>query len=473
MADGAVFEENSTPDVSHREPLSILWHLFAAPQTLLILMGLMALVLTLGTLIPQVAPQGAEESPAWPVAQPGLRAGREGLVGTLGPADVYQSYWFRLLVIFMGLAIFVRAVDSADLAWRVTRHSGWRYGSQPGWEAQTRRFQLSASVDLETARDRIRQFLSRYGYQWTALDGDPEGVATARRRPRFLWARPLGYASLLVAALGLVIVESWGWQDELWRPRPGEGRSVGHGSSYVLRLDSFDLQSDEGGRLQGHRGQVAWLQDGTTVHEARVEVGEPATFDGVTVRSVGFAPVVTLRAWDSQGNSLPLETAGQVLPIRTQVEVPFAWPEEQPPVFMPGQDRFLLLAFEPRCGEAPPVLHVDLIREAGSEQVRIGSLTGSGELSSEGLRLDVVLSYVPLLRVDHRPGMALLVGGLALALAALAANSVASPHLIWLVVEPRGEDETGIQLISLPGVRAGHKSAQIAARLQGVLADDG
>ena len=77
-----------------------------------------------------------------------------------------------------------------------------------------------------------------------------------------------------------------------------------------------------------------------------------------------------------------------------------------------------------------------------------------------------------MLRVDHRPGMALLAGGLALALVALAAYWIAPPHLIWLTVEPRSEDETGIQLTSLPAFRARQKAAQMASRLQGVLADD-
>jgi hypothetical protein len=240
----------------------------------------------------------------------------------------------------------------------------------------------------------------------------------------------------------------------------------------VLRLERFDLEASEAGRLRGHSSQVVWLEDGVAVHEASIAVGQPGRYGGVTVRSVGFVPVVTLRAWDSQGNPLPLETTGQDVRIRTQVEVPFVSPEEQPPVFMPGQDRFLLLAFQPRCEEAPPLLHVDLIREAGSERVRLGSLSGSGELSGDGLRLDVALTYTPLLRVDHRPGMALLAGGLALALVALAAYWIAPPHLIWLVVEPHSEDETGIQMTSLPAFRARQKAAQMAGRLQGVLADD-
>ena len=471
MADGPVAEENATPERSRRDPLSIVWHLFAAPQVLLIFMGLLALVLVLGTLLPQAVPQGAGEPPGWPVAQPGLHTGREGLAGALGPAGVYDSYWFRLLLALTCLAIFVRAVDAADLAWRVTRHAGWPYGSQPRWEAQADRFSFSTSVNPEAALGRIRQFLSRHGYRLADF-GEGGDAFAARRRPQVLWARPLGYASLLLAALGLIIVDSWGWQEELWRPQPGDSRSVGHGRPYVLRLDRFDLEAGEAGHLQGHGSQVVWLEDGIVVHEAQVRVGEPATHDGVTVRSVGFVPVVTLRAWDRQGNPLPLETAGQDLRIRTQVEVSFVSPEEQPPVFMPGQDRFLLLAFQPRCGDAPPLLHVDLIGESGSEQVRLGSLAGSGELSGDGLRLDVVLAYAPLLRVDHRPGMALLVVALALALVALAVYWIAPPHLIWLTVEPRGQDETGIQLISLPALWARAKAAQMAGRVQGVLADD-
>ncbi|MGC9333227.1 MAG: cytochrome c biogenesis protein ResB [Anaerolineae bacterium] len=466
-------EDNLAPNVSRREPLSIVWHIFAAPQTLLLLMGLMAVALALGSLIPQVAPQAVGESSAWPLVQSGSRDSGEGLVAILGLADVYHSFWFRLLLIVSGLALFVRAADSAELAWRITHQREPCCYRRPAWEAQASRLRLSASLDLETARDRIAQLLSRHDQPWTTLDTEAVATLTAWRRPGAFWARPLGYAGLLVAALGLIIIDGWGWQDELWRPKPGESRAVGHSSPYVLRLESFDLESDGAGRLQGYGSRVAWLEDGITVHDARVGVGHPATFGGVTVRTVGFVPVVTLQAWDSQGNLLPLETEGQDLRIRTEVEVPFLWPDEQPLVFLPGQDRFLFLAFESRCGQAQPLLHVDLVREAGSEQVRLGSLTGSGELLGEDLQLDAVLSYVPLVRLEHRPGMALLMAGLALALGALACDWIAFPHLIWLVVEPRGEDKVNVQLVSLPGVRARHRLAQMIGRLQGVLADDG
>ncbi|MCL7451979.1 MAG: cytochrome c biogenesis protein ResB [Anaerolineae bacterium] len=444
-------DENLTPGASRREPLSILWHILAAPQTLLLLLGLVALVVALGSLIPQATPDAANE----------------GLVAALGLGDIYHSFWFRLLAICTGLVLFVRAADATSLAWRVTRPGGGL-----AWPARAPRLHLSSSLDLETARDRIHHSLSRHGYRWAELDTGPATTATACRRPALFWARPLGYAGLFVAALGLIILDGWGWRDDIWRPAPGESRSVGHGTPYVLRLESFDLEAGTDGRLQGHSSQVAWQQEGVTVHQGQVGVGDPATFEGVSVRSAGFVPLVTMQAWDSQGNPLPLDTGGQDLRIQTQVDVLFLRPEERPAVFMPGQDRFFLLAFEPGCGQAQPVLHVDLVGEAGAQRDRIGSLAGGGQLSAAGLRVDLAVSYVPLLRIDHRPGLALVVGGLALALIALAASWLAFPHLVWLVMQPRSEDELDIQLISQPEVRAQHKSAQIAGRLQGVLADD-
>jgi hypothetical protein len=61
-----------TPGASRFEPLSALWRIFAAPLTLLILMGLLALILALGTLIPQIPARATVDPQAWLSVLPGF-----------------------------------------------------------------------------------------------------------------------------------------------------------------------------------------------------------------------------------------------------------------------------------------------------------------------------------------------------------------------------------------------------------------
>ena len=61
-----------TNDVSRFEPLSALWRILAAPLTLLILMGLLALALAASTLIPQIPVTFAEDPQAWLATQTGV-----------------------------------------------------------------------------------------------------------------------------------------------------------------------------------------------------------------------------------------------------------------------------------------------------------------------------------------------------------------------------------------------------------------
>src|SRR5690606_26192083 len=99
---------------------SVLWRVLSAPQTLLVLMGLLALTLALGTWIPQIPPEESSDPQAWLAAQPGLFGQASSLVRTLGLYGLYRTFWFRLLLVLSGLALFVRAVDAAGLALQAT-----------------------------------------------------------------------------------------------------------------------------------------------------------------------------------------------------------------------------------------------------------------------------------------------------------------------------------------------------------------
>ena len=58
-------DEISAPRPPRLEPISALWHAFAAPQTLLVLMALVALTLAAAGLIPQASLAGLDESESW------------------------------------------------------------------------------------------------------------------------------------------------------------------------------------------------------------------------------------------------------------------------------------------------------------------------------------------------------------------------------------------------------------------------
>lgn len=465
-------KELPAPEAARFEPLSVLWRVFAAPQTLMVLLGLVALALLLGSLIPQIPPQATSDPQAWLAVQTGFFGQGNRLVRALGLYDVYHAFWFRLLLVLAGLCLSVRMVESVELAWRVGGRKPWTMAVLAGWGDHPPQFLLSSSLSSEEVQARLGGFATRCGYWQAGLSGLPvPGLGVARRR-RMLWVQPLGYAGLLLALVGLAIASTWGWQIENWQLAPGESRAVGHDTPYAVRLDAFELQLGEDGRLQGHIGEIAWLEGEKVLDRATVGVGRPVIVRGIAVRQIGYVPVVTVRGWAESEQPLALQTEGEALGGGSEVEVRFSSPQAQPFVLIPDRDLFLSLSFEPLCAQDTPALHVNRIRGGGQEPETLKTLTESGSVSMGELRLDLDLAYAPLLRVDYRPAMGLVVAGMVLVVAVLIASWVAPPRLAWIAVGRNKEGQTAIQVQAPARAGASRWLRQLAAHLREELADD-
>jgi hypothetical protein len=238
------------------------------------------------------------------------------------------------------------------------------------------------------------------------------------------------------------------------------------------------MQFGEDGRLSGYQSVVTWLQDAGVdvkdvgVHQTVVGVGRPATLRGVAVRQVGYVPAVKLRAWDDSGRQLALQVGGDTAVSSGDAEVSFSSAEAQPLVFVPSQDLFLLLAFEPLCGVGRPALRVDVVRNGGASQETLDSLYESGMVAAPGLRLKVDLAYRPVLRLDYRPAMAVVVAGLALALAALFVSWVGSPRLAMITAGSDREGLAALEVLAPADARGSRWLQRLADQLRGIVADE-
>jgi hypothetical protein len=460
-----------TPGISRFEPLSVLWHVFAAPQTLLALVGLIVLILATGTLIPQIPPQAMSDPRAWLALQTGLFGRGGDLVRTLGLFDVYHSFGFRLLLILTGLCLFVRLVESAEVAWHVMGQKPWTPQAFVSWGKRPPQIRLSSTLSPDEVKARLDRFLGERHAWWKGVSGLPGPSLVAGDRRPVLWARVLGYGALLLALVGLLVEGSWGWQGEAWQPIPGESRALGHGTLYSIRLDAFEMQPGDDPRLQDYPSEVTWLEGDAELERAAVGVGHPTTRGAVAVRQLGYVPLVRMRGWDSEGQSLILETEEDVLSLTGEAEIRFGTPEAQPVVFISDHDLFLTLTFEPMCAEGKPALYLERIDTGGTEREAVGVLYESGTVSLDSLQLEVDLSLVPILRADYHPAKGLVVAGMALAVLALIVTWFFPPWLVW-VTAGQEADRTQVQILALPGPGNYRWLPPLADRLWEVLADD-
>jgi hypothetical protein len=167
-----------------------------------------------------------------------------------------------------------------------------------------------------------------------------------------------------------------------------------------------------------------------------------------------------------------LETGERVLSVAGLVEIRFSSPQEQPVVLVPDHDLFLALSFEPLCAAGRPALHVDRIHGQGGERQPLGVLYESGSLPVDGLRLDVELSFIPILRADSLPALWVVAASMVLVVIALAASWLLPPRLVWIAVGQGEEERTLVQVLALPGASIYRWLPQLSDQLQRMFRDD-
>jgi hypothetical protein len=331
---------------------------------------------------------------------------------------------------------------------------------------------VSLPLPLDETVERLGAFLSERGY-WSSTVPDlaVSSFVAVRRRLAF-WTRPLAYGSLLFALVCMAVAGAWGWQGEPWQPREGEVQAVGHGAPYSVRLDALSIVQGDGERPPEYSSRVTWLEGEAALGQDLVGAGRTSRRAGITLRQVGYVPIVRMRGWDSDDRPLMLETEGDVLSMTGEAEIRFASPEDQPLVLIPTQDLFLVLSFEPSCDGDGHVLHVSRIREGGDDREALGTLRDSGSVSVDGNRFEVDLAFVPILRLEHYPAAGPALIGLTLLIVALIANWLAPPRLAWIVIAPEHERHSLVRVLTLPGSGVERWLSQLADLFQEMRHDD-
>lgn len=453
MAEGALEARSGRPD-----PLSVVWHVLAAPGTLLAALGLLVLTLVAAGIVPQV-PLSARSSPLqWLAAQPDL-AGSAWIRG-LHLYAISHSLWLRLLLGFLGAILLVRLARSAEIALCAGAHKPWTLARLHTWSRRPLG-EWASGVPAGEAVGEARQRLAGRGLRWFPAAMGGVTAEVAGRRAWALWTMPLVYGGLLVALAGVQLLMAWGWQSEPWQPNPGESRALGAGGATTVRLESFALERDGAGRVAAATSEIAWSGERGR-GRSRLARGQPARLGGLTVRQIGYVPLLSIRGWDEEGRPLLLqEETGSGLPTDLRVEFPS--PEARPVLFLEEKDQLLVLSFEPGGRSGRPALRLTRSAGAEAEEAPAGILTESGTVGLDGIRLQVEMAFRPVLQADSLPGVGLIVGGSALALMALALVWLVRPALLWLSAAAEQAGTTRVRLFGIAGQEEGRLAAAGAA----------
>lgn len=292
-----------------RDPVSALWAALASARLAAAGLGLLSLALLLGALLPQVGPTVRADAAAYAAW---LQERREGLgaatplLDRLGLFAIHRSWWFRLLLTWLGLSLGVYVLSRLEPAWR-RGHAGSRWGAPFAGAGFVPVAELTVPTPVEEAVERAAAALRSLGYKVRgAGQGERERHLRAERNR---WYRLANVAShlgaavlLLAAAAGHVL----GWQEPALLVPEGDTVEVGHGTALSVRNNGFSPRWYAS--LDAPRDyvtDVTLLRDGAPVREHHLlRVNSPVSQEGVSFHQAFFGPAVRLRVRDAGGREL-------------------------------------------------------------------------------------------------------------------------------------------------------------------------
>ena len=462
-----------------------LWRFFSSLKLAAILLIAITVVSLLGSLFPQLAPEVARDPQAsarWLAMAREKYGALAGLYETLGLFNVYHSPGFTLLIIALILNTLVCTIRRFKSTWRAVRarprlvmHDAFYFPPRVGGDRGGAKIPCHASLALAQeagVADAARRALARRRYR--VLAEEQEG-ATYLYADRNRWAR-LG---TLVTHLGVALIvlgfawgqggvlspveglsKGWGWREAAVALGPGELYQVGHGHSFQVRCDGFEVERYPGGLPKDYRARLTVLQDGSEVISRIVRVNDPLSYRGVGFYLASYGPAARVRAYDVAGKPLPLQKAGH-----GEAVLNFAGEGEGRDLLIPSLDLALHVVFyyegpSPEPAEGPALF----IQATRGDQTVFADFVHDGEaVELEDARLEFALDRYVVLQVVSDPGFKLVIFAAFLVMGGLIVSLYFPHRRIWAKV-------TGDE-IHLAGLTVGDKvgfEKEFAAIVRGI-----
>lgn len=321
-------KRTSTPQVAEqarqrpgRDWIEVVWTLFCSVKFAVVQNVALAFLSMLGTIIPQMQPGIQDSSEALKTFLDGA-VGRYGdLTGLLywaGFFDLYNSLWFRMLVVIVVFSIIICTLNR----WQPTM----RLISKPMVKASdaflaglTERAQFRAvPVPQERAEDALRSALRKGRYRVLA-ERSSDGTALHLYADRDRWSKLVtfvSHAALVLLVLAAAFNTQLGWRERSLLFRPGEQINVGHGTDFTVANVGWSIEYYPGTQsIQEYRNTLAVYEGGTQVLTKTIIVNDPLKYKDINFFLVSYMPVLFVKGLDATGASLPLNRMGASGPM--------------------------------------------------------------------------------------------------------------------------------------------------------------
>ncbi len=374
-----------------------LWGAFSSMKLGLTLLGIIAFVAGIGTVIPQEA---MDQGKAQAVG---------GLWKTLGFTHLYSSLWFRLLLGLLCINLIVCSTKRLRSIYLRTFKL-----TPPSKLAQVpQKNKQVVKGELASLRESVQEFLRQKGFRVTLSDQSNPWSFIATKRRLGNWGSLITHLSFVVLVVGALLGSLLGFKgsftEEAGKTLPIQAIQLSKGTvseTFSVSINSAEDRFLPNGERDNWYTDMSILENGQEVARDTLSVNHPFEYKGITFYQANF----------SNGARFTADMGGQKNPVVLQ-------DQGQSYYKAPGTDLYLVANLSGSSSLKPSVLY-QVYKGTGADPIQTGQLTSGQTIDVQGkykLTFDSLAGFTGI-QVKKDPGVAviwlgcgLLLGGLLLA----------------------------------------------------------
>ncbi len=319
-------------------PIDRLYRFAASDRVLAVVLGLAALALLLGVLLPQAPPATEQQNAERWLAETASRYGSLGdALQAAGLFDLRHSPWLQVLLAVLAFCLLLRLGLAVGDAWRRLRRP------DPAAAAgEARNWPLHADVTLENddqaAAAELAEDLHSEGWRVARTADGAAAHLVAERSAAGVLAGPLFYLGLLTALAGLWLGQQAGWREAGVVLAPGQPVRLSQDDTLVLSTQPAPAGEVADAFLVQRDGQPAEETDFSLLGAVRAA--------GVSIRRTGVGQALTVSARDGAGGAVLLQPVDRSGPPQSSLTLIFDQPRAEQLFLAPGSELvFSVVAF--------------------------------------------------------------------------------------------------------------------------------
>lgn len=415
-----------------------LWAAFSSMKLGLALLGIIAFVAGIGTLIPQTE-QDPEKARA--VGQ---------LWQTMGFTHLYNTFWFRLLLGFLCINLIVCSLQRLGGIYRRT------FNLTPPTDL-ARVPQKTRKViqgELAPLRESAQEVLKQKGYRFVLSNQSDAWSFIAIKHRLGNWGSFITHLSFVVLVIGALLGSVLGFKGYFMagagNTLPIQAIQLSKGQvtdTFSVRINSAEDRMLPNGERDNWYTDMSILENGQEVARKTLSVNHPFAYKGVTFYQANF----------SNGASFTADMNGQKTPVVLQ-------DQGQSYYQAPGTDLYLVTAIDQNSSSQKPGVLFQVYKGNGANPVQSGKLTSGQTIDVQGkykLTFNGLAGFTGL-QVKKDPGVAVIWLGCALLLGGLLLSFYWQPVVLSGILQ----SENGIKGTLTVGVLSGKATVSTREALE-------